>query len=57
MADFFDTPHTVEEDSDDQEVATRHITFWRDGFSVEDGPLLRYDDPTNSSILEEINTG
>lgn len=41
----------------DQDVATRHITFWRDGFSVEDGPLMRYDEPANSQLLDEINTG
>ncbi|KIJ27410.1 hypothetical protein M422DRAFT_784894 [Sphaerobolus stellatus SS14] len=45
------------EEGDDQEVATRHITFWRDGFSVEDGALMRYDEPENSRILDEINTG
>lgn len=39
------------------DVATRHITFWRDGFSVEDGPLMRYDEPANSQLLDEINTG
>jgi len=40
-----------------EETAVRHITFWRDGFSVEDGPLLRYDVPENSRLLNEINTG
>lgn len=35
----------------------RHITFWRDGFSVEDGPLMRYDEPANAQLLDEINTG
>jgi UBX domain-containing protein 1 len=38
-------------------TAIRHLTFWRDGFSVEDGPLMRYDDPNNAQILEEINSG
>ncbi|KAF8509775.1 SEP-domain-containing protein [Hysterangium stoloniferum] len=42
---------------DEDEVATRHITFWRDGFSVEDGPLMRYDEPGNSQLLDEINAG
>jgi len=41
----------------EDEVATRHITFWRDGFSVEDGPLMRYDEPGNSQLLDEINSG
>jgi UBX domain-containing protein 1 len=37
--------------------AVRHLTFWRDGFSVENGPLMRYDDPANEQILSEINSG
>lgn len=36
---------------------TRHLTFWRNGFSVEDGPLLRYDDPANEEFLKAINSG
>lgn len=44
--------------SDDrQPTAIRHLTFWRDGFSVEDGELLRYDEPANAQILDEINAG
>lgn len=42
---------------DDEEPAVRHLTFWQDGFSVEDGPLHRYDDPANQTILEAINSG
>ncbi|KAI0919984.1 hypothetical protein AcV5_001914 [Taiwanofungus camphoratus] len=41
----------------EEETAIRHLTFWRDGFSVEDGELMRYDDPGNSQILSEINSG
>lgn len=41
----------------DAPPAIRHLTFWRDGFSVEDGSLMRYDDPNNAQILEEINSG
>ncbi|KAH9917736.1 uncharacterized protein B0H18DRAFT_1123446 [Fomitopsis serialis] len=41
----------------EEETAIRHLTFWRDGFSVEDGDLMRYDDPTNAQILNEINSG
>ncbi|KAI1788231.1 hypothetical protein LXA43DRAFT_1026165 [Ganoderma leucocontextum] len=41
----------------DEETAIRHLTFWRDGFSVEDGELMRYDDPANEQILAEINSG
>ncbi|XP_062152850.1 plant UBX domain-containing protein 4 [Alnus glutinosa] len=36
------------------EVITRTITFWRNGFSVDDGPLRRLDDPENASFLESI---
>ncbi|KAE9397924.1 SEP-domain-containing protein [Gymnopus androsaceus JB14] len=39
------------------EPTVRHLTFWRDGFTVEDGELMRYDDPNNASILEEIHAG
>lgn len=46
-----------EGEDDDEEVAIRHLTFWRDGFSVEDGPLMRYDDPANRETLEAIKSG
>eukprot|EP00158_Paraphelidium_tribonemae_P001768 Partr_v1_DN24781_c0_g1_i4_m37141 putative UBX domain protein len=39
------------------EIVTRNMTFWRDGFSIEDGPLFRYDDPANKKILEAIHGG
>ena len=39
------------------ETAIRHLTFWRDGFQVEDGELMRYDDPAQAQILAEINAG
>ncbi|RKP12748.1 SEP domain-containing protein [Piptocephalis cylindrospora] len=35
----------------------RQMTFWQDGFSIDDGPLYRYDDPANQSYLEIINRG
>ncbi|PRT54519.1 UBX domain-containing protein 3 [Wickerhamiella sorbophila] len=35
----------------------RTIYFWQDGFSVDDGDLYRYDDPTNVRYLESINSG
>jgi len=44
-------------DSVIDEVVTRTITLWRDGFQVEDGELMRYDDPDNIQILENINAG
>jgi len=35
----------------------RHLTFWRNGFSIEDGPLMAYDDPSNEEFLRAINSG
>jgi hypothetical protein len=40
-----------------EETAIRHLTFWREGFSVEDGELRRYDDPAQAQILSQINGG
>ena len=45
------SPHTAEE------TAICHLTFWRDGFSVEDGDLRRHEDPAQAQILSEINAG
>ena len=36
------------------EVVTHSITFWRNGFTVDDGPLRHLDDPANASFLEVI---
>lgn len=35
----------------------RLLYLWQDGFSVDDGPLYRYDDPANAATLAMINTG
>ena len=39
------------------EPTIRHLIFWRDGFTVEDGELMRYDDPNNEAVLTEIHSG
>lgn len=36
------------------ETVSHNITFWRNGFTVDDGPLRRLDDPANASFLEVI---
>lgn len=36
---------------------TREIIFWKQGFTVADGPLHRYDDPENAAIMQELNRG
>ncbi|XP_023763554.1 plant UBX domain-containing protein 4 [Lactuca sativa] len=43
------TPQVSEPD-----VHTHTITFWTNGFTVNDGPLRRLDDPQNASFLESI---
>ena len=57
-----ETPSAVISDQNapagrDMETAVRVITFWRNGFTIEDGPLLAYDDPQNAQLLELINSG
>ncbi|PON41616.1 UBX domain-containing protein [Parasponia andersonii] len=48
------TGETVSSDPQPPEVVTHTITFWRNGFSVDDGPLRRLDDPENAPFLESI---
>ncbi|KAL1922539.1 uncharacterized protein VTP21DRAFT_10078 [Calcarisporiella thermophila] len=44
-------------DEDLSRPAVRYLTFWRNGFSIDDGPLLGYDDPKNQEFLNAINSG
>ena len=39
------------------ERVTRTLHLWADGISIDDGPLFRFDDPANQSIMAEINRG
>lgn len=54
---FIPDPNAPAAGEGEQESAVRHLTFWRDGFSIEDGPLMRYDNPENQRILDAINSG
>ncbi len=47
----------TEETSEDAENVARHLIFWRNGFSIDDGPLFEYNDPKNQKYLEAINSG
>lgn len=38
-------------------MVERSLHLWTDGFSVDDGPLYRYDDPANAHTLDMINRG
>ncbi|KAH7925749.1 SEP-domain-containing protein [Leucogyrophana mollusca] len=53
---FIPDPNASAE-GDDDETAIRHVTFWRNGFSVEDGELLVYGDPANEELLAQLNSG
>jgi UBX domain-containing protein 1 len=46
-----------DENDEEEEEVEKHLTFWKDGFSIEDGPLMSYDDPKNKEILDAINRG
>lgn len=46
-----------EDDEMGGESVERRLTFWRDGFSIEDGPLFRYDEPRNQQLLSLIRAG
>ncbi|GMF56781.1 unnamed protein product [[Candida] boidinii] len=35
----------------------RTITFWKEGFQVDEGQLYRYDDPKNAEYLKILNSG
>ena len=39
------------------EVVERILHLWQDGFSVDDGELLRFDDPNNHRSLQMIQQG
>lgn len=39
------------------EPVERHLHFWTDGFSIDDGPLYRNDDPRNTDYLQKIRRG
>eukprot|EP01112_Ceratiomyxa_fruticulosa_P010270 TRINITY_DN2708_c0_g1_i1.p1 TRINITY_DN2708_c0_g1~~TRINITY_DN2708_c0_g1_i1.p1 ORF type:complete len:397 (-),score=120.88 TRINITY_DN2708_c0_g1_i1:154-1344(-) len=36
---------------------TRNIIFWQNGFSVDDGPLRKMDDPANRQFLASVQRG
>lgn len=39
------------------ERVTRTITFWKEGFSVDDGKLYKYEDKENEEYLKQLNSG
>ncbi len=48
----------IEQESNEAlEKVERRLTFWRNGFSIDDGELLDYEDPKNKKFLELIKSG
>lgn len=37
--------------------ARRQVTFWRNGFTFGEGPLMSYEDPKNAAVLQDILSG
>lgn len=50
-------PQYTNQAGDLPEKVTRTITFWKEGFSVDDGELYQYDDPKNQEYLKQLNSG
>lgn len=49
------TGETVSAAPQPPESVTHTITFWTNGFTIDDGPLRRFDDPENAPFLEVIS--
>ncbi|XP_057512677.1 plant UBX domain-containing protein 4-like [Actinidia eriantha] len=45
---------TVPSTPQQPEAVNHNIVFWRNGFTINDGPLRRLDDPENAPFLESI---
>jgi UBX domain-containing protein 1 len=43
--------------SEDPNKVRHTITLWRNGFSIDDGPLRSSDDPTSQEFLKDLNDG
>ena len=47
---------TVPSATQPPEAVNHNIVFWRNGFTINDGPLRRLDDPENAPFLEVTHT-
>ena len=50
-------PDPAQQQAEEEDRVVRHIVFWRNGFTIEDGPLNSYDDPASAEILRALDTG
>ncbi|BEJ13662.1 hypothetical protein CspHIS471_0308360 [Cutaneotrichosporon sp. HIS471] len=56
-SDEADSVQVGEVEEEEGDTQTRTLTFWADGFSIEDGPLHAYDAPGNRELLRAIQAG
>ncbi|KAI4305768.1 hypothetical protein L6164_029115 [Bauhinia variegata] len=49
-----ETVPSAPQPSQPPESVTHTVTFWRNGFSVDDGPLRQLEDPQNAPFIESI---
>lgn len=45
------------EEPEEEKLLHRTMYFWRDGFSIDDGPLYRFDDAHNQEYLRAMSMG
>jgi len=50
-------PKPLKEEEEGEEKKIIKITFYRNGFILEDGPFRPFDEPKNKEFLEQLNKG
>lgn len=53
----FPDPATQASNSARGQVVVRNLTLWRNGLTLEDGPLIPYDSPDGSRFMEAVSRG
>lgn len=57
FANFLHGNRPAQAPAEPEETVQRHLTFWQNGFSLGDGPLMHYDNPEHAEILRTIQSG
>ena len=47
-------PQQQQQQQDQPQLVMHTITFWRNGFTVDDGPLRSFEDPQNAAFMEVL---
>jgi len=50
-------PNTKSVASGQKKEVRKQIIFWKNGFSIDDGPLRDYNDPANKAFLDSVKKG